>query len=183
MKKAKEQYQAVSYKGINPKTTRPYHNNDCGLLTPLDRKAIERLRYVNLTCYPFQKVYTLFYKAFHERKELGPECFIYFDPPYVGTEKYYKSGFGLEDHKKLVSLIIESPFHCLLSIGGEGSKEIYRDPLKEAGMITKNVYTRYSTDANSQKRSKEYLIMNYDINELPLMQYEAEQNTIEKWLK
>ncbi len=36
------------YKGINPKTTRPYTNNDCGLLTPIDPNAIERLRYVNL---------------------------------------------------------------------------------------------------------------------------------------
>lgn len=116
------------------------------------------------------------------RKGLGPECFVYFDPPYVGTEKYYKSGFDLEDHKKLVEILIESPFHCLLSIGGEGSKKLYRDPLKEAGFITKNVYTRYSTDANSQKKSKEYLIMNYNINTLPLMQYASEQNTMENWL-
>jgi len=161
-------------KGINPKTTRPYTNNDCGLLSPLDKEAIKRLRYVNLTTYPFQKVYRLFYRAFYEKKGLGPECFIYFDPPYPGTEKHYKTGFGKKDHLDLINIIKESPFHCLLSIGGDC--EFYLKALKD--FIQVPVKVRYATDANTQKESQEYLIMNYDIKEQGLMEQDASQKRL-----
>ena len=68
----------------------------------------------------------------------------------------------------------------LLSIGGD-CQELYIDPLTDAGMIIEVVYTKYSTDANSQKQSKEYLIMNYNINELPLMQFSSEQKSMEAY--
>jgi site-specific DNA-adenine methylase len=171
----------ASYKGINPKTTRPFSNNDCGLLTPLDPKAIKRLRYVNLTAYDFRKVYDLFYKAFYERKGLGPECLIYTDPPYPGTEGYYGSGFGEEEHKALVERMLDSPFHWMHSIGGE-CEALYIEPLKEEGWVIDPVKTKYSTDANSQNDIQEYICMNYDINELPLMQFISEQNTIENFI-
>jgi len=165
VEKAKEQYKAVSYKGLNPKTTRPYKNNDCGLLTPLDRKAIERMRYVNLTCYDFRKVYDLFYKAFHERKGLSRECFIYSDPPFPGTEKYYGNSFKTEDHQDLIDRMLETPFNFLLSIGGKC--DLYLDQLKDWIIIP--VKVRYSTDATSQKKSQEYLIMNYKITNHAIM--------------
>lgn len=175
--KAKNQYNA-QIKGINPKTTRPYTNNDCGLLSPLNPEAIKRLRYVNLTAYPFDKVYTMFYKAFHERKGLGEECFCYFDPPYPATEKYYGTGFGQEEHDILIKFLQESPFHWLLSIGGEC--EFYVDELSEFNIIEAEV--KYSTSANHQTSKKEYLIMNYDINELPLMTHSKEQKGLSNWI-
>jgi len=165
VKDAKASYRGISmktsYKGINPKTTRPYTNNDCGLLTPLDSETIKRLRYV--------------------RKELNKECFVYADPPYVGTEKYYNTGFGEAEHAQLVERMLETPFHFMLSIGGE-CEEIYVDPLKEAGWTIDEVFTRYSTDANSQDKVKEYIIYNYNINEVPMMR-EAMTKTIEEWFK
>lgn len=172
VEKAKEQYQAVSYKGLNPKTTRPYHNNDCGLLTPLDQKAITRLRYVNLTCYEFKRVYKLFYNAFHVRKGLSRECFIYADPPYPGTEKYYGDKFSTEDHQHLIDLMLETPFNFMLSIGKDC--QMYLDQLSDWVIVP--VKVRYSTDANSQKLSQEYIIMNYNINDIGNMQIDNQSS-------
>lgn len=166
----------ASFKGINPKTTRPFTNNDLGLLSPLDPECIKRLRYVNLTSYDFRRVYDLFYKAFYKRKGLDVECLLYFDPPYPGTEKYYKSGFGEKEHLDLIKILLESPFHCMLSIGGEC--DLYLDALRKEGWIIDPVTTKYSTDANSQKDSQEYICMNYDINQLPLMIDSIEQKLI-----
>lgn len=33
------------------------------------------------------------------------EALFYLDPPYVGTEKYYKIPFGIEDHRRLAELL------------------------------------------------------------------------------
>jgi len=178
----KEEYKQAQIKGINPKTTRPYTNNDCGLLSPLQPKAINRLRYVNLTCYPFAKVYNMFYQAFHVRKGLGEECFLYIDPPYPNTEKYYGTGFGMEDHLKLIKLMIDSPFHILLSIGVGEECSFYIDALKEADWIVEDAWVKHSTDANSQVDKQEFLCMNYDITKLPLMQFSTEQNILTGWL-
>lgn len=167
----------ASYKGINPKTTRPFSNNDCGLLTPLDPKAIERLRYVNLTSYDFRKVYNLFYKAFHERKELTKECFIYADEPYPGTEKYYGNLFSPEDHQELINIMLDTPFNFMLSTGKEC--KIYLDTFKEAGWIIKPLDTRHSINANSQDLTIEYAIMNYDIKKQPRMVIENQSNLME----
>lgn len=179
--KTKERYKQAQNKGINPKTTRPYSNNDCGLLTPLNPNAIKRLRYVNLTAYSFDKVYKMFYKAFYERKGLEKECFLYIDRPYPGTEKHYKNGFGKEQHKILNKLVLNSPFHVLESLGGKCQWIL--DEYKDAGLIIDTVYTKYSTNANTQKKRKEYLIMNYDIDNLPRMDFDIEQQLIERWSK
>jgi len=157
----------ASYKGINPKTTRPWSNNDLGLLTPLNIEAIERLKYVNMTAYDFIKVYKMFYKGFFERKKLTKECFIYADPPYPGTEKYYGTGFGEKEHLKLIEILINSPFNFMLTIGGEC--EFYIEELKANNWFIEPVKVKYSTDANSQKESQEYICMNYDIKKVPKM--------------
>lgn len=168
VKKAKANYRGITpknlnYKGLSPKTTRPYTNNDMGLLTPIDPKAIERLRYVNLTCYDFRKVYKLFYNAFYKRKGLTKECFIYEDPPYPdgNEENYYHGLFTLENHQELIDLNLDSPFNIMLSIGGDC--ELYLDSFGDAGWIIEEVFTKYSTNANTQEEVKEYVIMNYDI--------------------
>jgi site-specific DNA-adenine methylase len=166
------------YKGINPKTTRPYTNNDCGLLSPIEPEAIERLRYVNLTAYSYEKVYKMFHRAFHERKGLEKECFLYADPPYPGTEHYYNSGFGIEQHETLITIIKETPFNIMLSIGGEC--DLYLEELSDLTIVPVSV--KYSTSANHQKESQEYIIMNYDIEKEAIMKHSSEQNIMAKWL-
>lgn len=169
------------FKGINPKTTRPFKNNDCGLLSPVKPKSIKRLRYVNLTTYDFRKVYKMFYEAFHVRKGLKRECFIYADPPFPGTEKYYGDLFPKELHQDLLKILLETPFNFMLSIGGN-CLELYIDPLKDAGWIMTPVKVKYSTDANSQKDSQEFICTNYNIEKVALMTQDSNQNIIEKYL-
>lgn len=169
----------ASYKGINPKTTTPWTNNDMGILTPIDENIIERLRYVNLTAYDYQKVYKLFYRAFYKRKGLTKECLIYADPPYPGTEQYYgkENPFSMEDHEYLIEIMKETPFNFMLSIGGEC--EFYIDNLKDMNIIELNV--KYSISSNHQYERKEYLIMNYDIEEEPKMIFSSDQKNIEEY--
>ncbi len=179
-KDEKKKKKGSHYKGINPKATRPYSNNDLGLLTPIDPKAIERLRYVNLTSYDFRHVYKLFYKAFHERKKLSVECFIYEDPPFPSTEKYYGNMFKPEDHQDLINLNLESPFHIMQSIGGDC--QFYLDSYEDAGWFIKEIKTKHSTDAKTQVEIIEYACMNYDINTFPRMIYDYPQKEIRSFL-
>lgn len=176
----KKEKKSSRYKGINPKTTRPYSNNDLGLLTPIDPNAIERLRYVNLTSYDFRHCYKLFYKSFHERKKLSIECFIYEDPPFPGTEKYYGNMFKPEDHQDLINLNLGSPFHIMQSIGGDC--QFYLDSYEDAGWFIKEIKTKHSTDAKTQIEIIEYACMNYDINTFPKMIYDYTQKEIRSFL-
>lgn len=157
----------ASFKGINPKTTRPYKNNDCGLLSPIDTEAIKRLRYVNLTAYDFRKVYKMFYEAFHIRKGLERECFVFEDPPYPGTEKYYGDLFPKELHQDLIEINLKSPFNIMQTIGGDC--HFYIEAYEDAGWNIVPVKVKYSTDANTQNERQEYICMNYDIKKVPLM--------------
>ncbi|KKN10967.1 hypothetical protein LCGC14_1031160, partial [marine sediment metagenome] len=143
----------ASYKGTNPKTTRPFTNNDCGLLSPIDKEAIKRLRYVNLTAYDFRKVYKMFYEAFYVRKGLERECFVYSDSPYPGTEKYYGDLFKPEYHQDLIDIALATPFNFMLSMGGKC--EAYLEQLSDWNIVP--VKVKYSTSANHQKDSQEYI--------------------------
>jgi len=180
---AKASYRGValkaSYKGISPKTTRPWTNNDNGLITPLSKDVITRLQYVNLTNYDFKKVYKLFYRAFYKRKGLEKECLVYADPPYPGTEQYYgkENVFNREDHEYLITKMKESPFNFTLSIGGEC--DFYLEELEDMNIVELNV--KYSTSANHQYKRKEYLIMNYEIDKEPKMIFSSEQEILEKY--
>lgn len=165
------------YKGTNPKTTRPFTNNDCGLLSPIEPEAIKRLRYVNLTAYDFRKVYKMFYDAFYVRKGLERECFIYADPPYPGTEKYYGDLFSPEFHQDLLALMKETPFNFMLSIGGEC--DFYLKQLEDWNIVP--VKVKYSTSANHQHDSQEYIIMNYEIEGIAKMIMPSNQKLIEKY--
>jgi len=178
IKKAKERFRSTAYKGTNPKTTRPFTNNDCGLLSPIEPEAIKRLRYVNLTAYDFRRVYKMFYEAFYVRKGLERECFIFMDPPYPGTEKYFGDLFKKEDHNDLIEIIKECPFNWLLTIGG--TCDLYLEKLKNFNIIP--IKVKYSTSATTQKDSQEYMIMNYKIEEVPLMKYSNEQEILNKYL-
>lgn len=173
----KKQFRSTAYKGTNPKTTRPFTNNDCGLLSPIEPEAIKRLRYVNLTAYDFRKVYKMFYKAFYVRKGLERECFIYADPPFPGTEKYYGDLFSPEYHQYIIDIMLETPFNFMLSMGGKC--EAYLEQLEDWNIVP--VKVKYSTDANSQKESQEYIIMNYEIEGIAKMIMPSNQKLIEKY--
>jgi DNA adenine methylase len=57
-----------------------------------------------------------------------PGALFYLDPPYLGTEKYYDSGFNLDDHHKLCSVLRELKGRFILSYNDtEYLKEIYKD--------------------------------------------------------
>jgi len=169
-----------TFKSNLGKTTRPISNNDCGLLTELNPDLPERLKYVIFDCLDFRKVYRKFYNAYHKRKGLTKEVFIYADPPFPGTEHYYGDLFKSEDHNDLIELMIETPFNFMLSIGKECG--FYLDALRDANWVIKNVSVKYSTDANSQKPSDEYLCMNYNITKVPKMT-EDNQITLEKYIE
>lgn len=161
------------------KTTRPISNNDCGILTKINPNAQERLEYVIIECLDFRKCYEQFYKAYHVRKGLTKEVYVFADPPFPGTEGYYSGLFHPEDHHDLIKLALETPFHFNLQIGGEC--QFYLDTFKKAKWNIVPIENKHSLNAKVQSSRREYLIMNYDINKLPLMKYDSEQNTLEKF--
>lgn len=57
-----------------------------------------------------------------------PKALFYLDPPYIGAEKYYDSGFNLEDHKYLCGLLKEIKGKFILSYNDDSFiKEIYSE--------------------------------------------------------
>ena len=147
-----------NYMGMNVMTNRPYTTNDHGLLTPLHKRVIDRLLYVQMTCYPYDKILKMFEKSMlnHNRSKFA---FVYMDPPYVGSEKSYEAVFGFDDHYKLINFYKESQMKLMLSIGGDCG--IYLDELSSFNILP--VKTRYATNPHSKKEDiQEYLIMNYE---------------------
>jgi len=156
-----------SFKSNLGKTTRPISNNDCGILTELNPDLPKRIRYVIFECLDFRVVYRRFYKAYHTKKGLTKEVLVYADPPFPGTEQYYGNLFKPEDHYDLIDIMVDSPFNFELSIGKDCG--FYLDALGDAGWFIKEIATKYSTNANTQKPSKEYICSNYDIKKFPKM--------------
>lgn len=148
-----------NYMGMNVMTNRPYTTNDHGLLTPLNKRVIDRLLYVQMTCYPYDKILKMFEKSMlnHQRSKLA---FVYMDPPYIGSEGSYEAEFNNEDHNYLIDFYKESEMKLMLSVGGDCG--IYLDELSDFYILP--VKTRYATNPHSKKEDiQEYIIMNYDI--------------------
>ena len=184
IEKAKKDFIQVQsegrFKSQLGKTTRPYTNNDCGILTKINPKVSERIKYVIFENQDFRKCYENFHNSYHKKKGLGKECFIYADPPYPGTESYYSGLFSEEDHNDLIEIMLNSPFNFMLSIGGDC--DLYLENFDDnENWIIQEVYTKYSIDSNSQKSSKEYLIMNYDIDKIPKMSKHHNQTNLERF--
>jgi len=155
------------FKGVRVNNTRPYTNNDNGLCTPIDFGVHENLKYVTLTCQDFREVYQTFYQKYHVERGLTRECFMYWDPVYPGKEHPYFHKFTDEDHAAVIEILLDTPFHFELSIGG--NCEFYLDAFKGPGFYIDSIYTKYSMNAKSQNKTQEYIIMNYDINKVPRM--------------
>lgn len=86
------------------------------------------------------------------------EAFFYCDPPYVGTENYYKNmpEFDMSSHRLPRDTLKNIKGKFLLSYNDcKETRELYKGfNIKEAGV-------KYSLGGGSQKETKELIIMNY----------------------
>ncbi|OCR99005.1 DNA methyltransferase [Campylobacter fetus subsp. testudinum] len=86
------------------------------------------------------------------------ETLFYVDPPYVGTENYYKmvSGFGIEHHKNLAKILSGIKGKFMLSYNNcEVVRDLYRD------FRFKELKVNYSLNAKHRSVKSELLIMNF----------------------
>ena len=89
----------------------------------------------------------------------GADTLFYVDPPYVGTENYYKTadGFTTSDHQNLAQILKSVKAKFMLSYN---DCEIVRDLY--AGLNIKELEVSYSlNNAVERKTSGELLIMNF----------------------
>ena len=165
------------YFGMNYKSRDCYRSQDNGLLTPLDPRLMKRLHRVYLLNQDFTRCHAIF-KKFISKKGLREDVFMYCDPPYPGTENVFLNKFKKQVHYKLIEILSNTKFKFMLSIGGDCGA--YLDQLSH--LIIKEVKTVYSANARSQYERKEYLITNYDMNEVPRMVFGNNQHTINHFL-
>lgn len=89
----------------------------------------------------------------------GKDTLFYLDPPYIGTENYYKMprAFDLKNHKNLAFILKGVRTKFILSYNDcPVVRELYKD------FNIKEVSTNYSLNINSiNKKAKELIIMNY----------------------
>ncbi len=92
------------------------------------------------------------------------DAFFYLDPPYVGTENYYKDidGFGIKEHKELAEMLKGIKGKFLLSYNDSPVvRELYKD-----FNIVESSPMRYTLGENASKKRKivsELFIMNYSV--------------------
>jgi len=116
-------------------------------------KWSQRLKMVTIENMDFQKLIENYDKE---------ESFFYCDPPYVGTENYYKNKktFDLNDHKRLYKTLKGVKGKFLLSYNDcEFVRELYAD-----FRIVESDSFNYTLGANVHKKKKvvrELFIMNY----------------------
>jgi len=116
-------------------------------------KWSKRLRFVTIENLDFRELIKRYDKD---------ESFFYLDPPYVGTENYYKDidGFGIKEHKELAELLKNIKGKFLLSYNDSPVvRELYKD-----FTIVESSPLNYTLGANMHKRKKvvsELFIMNY----------------------
>ncbi len=88
-----------------------------------------------------------------------PNAFIYMDPPYYGTEKYYQAQFSPQDHERLYKAFCRVEGKCLLSYNDcEYIRVLYSDYTIEEVQRNHNLVNRYSEKDNTYS---ELLIRNY----------------------
>lgn len=84
-----------------------------------------------------------------------PDTLFYLDPPYIGTESYYKtpSGFNIDQHIALAEMLKGIKGRFVLSYN---DCEVVRDLYKDYEIIEGS--TLYSLRGGSQKQAKEVII-------------------------
>ncbi|CUU82889.1 type II DNA modification methyltransferase [Campylobacter hyointestinalis] len=86
------------------------------------------------------------------------ETLFYVDPPYVGTERYYKmkDGFTMRDHENLATILKGIKGKFILSYNNcEAVRELYK------GFAFKELSVNYSLNGKSREKGSELLIMNF----------------------
>ena len=88
-----------------------------------------------------------------------PDTLFYLDPPYYGTEKYYNTGFSIEEHILLNSMLKNLNGKFILSYNDcEYIRELYKDFRIESVIRNNNLVARYSDKSN---KYAELIIRNY----------------------
>jgi len=116
-------------------------------------KWSDRLKMVTIENMDFQKLIENYDKE---------EAFFYCDPPYVGTESYYKNKktFDIDDHKRLYMALKGIKGKFLLSYN---DCEFVRELYAEFRIVTSDKfnYTLGANVHNKKKEVRELFIMNY----------------------
>lgn len=86
------------------------------------------------------------------------DTLFYLDPPYVGTENYYKmiNGFTMKDHENLADILKGIKGKFMLSYN---DCEVVRDLYKDFNF--KELAVNYSLNGKHREKGSELLIMNY----------------------
>ena len=92
----------------------------------------------------------------------GDDSFFYCDPPYYGSDTYYKASEDGFDHKRLANVLAKTKGKWLLSYND--CPEI-RELYKRYSIISTPEIT-YTLSPNSRKSLKEIVIANYDVTNL-----------------
>ena len=113
-----------------------------------------RLSTVQIECLDFRKVI---------EKYDTPNTLFYLDPPYVGKEHYYRTGFTKKDHIELAEILKTIKGKFVLSYYPcELVEELYKDFNWQAKEVSKSSYgiTEFSR-MRSRPRGTELLIKNF----------------------
>lgn len=88
-----------------------------------------------------------------------PDAFLYLDPPYYGTEKYYQAQFSIQDHERLYNTLKDIKGQFLLSYNDcKYIRKLYKDFYIEEIERNHNLLNRYEGKDNTYC---ELLIRNY----------------------
>jgi DNA adenine methylase len=121
----------------------------------------ERLSGVVIECDDFEKVM---------KRWDGENVFMYLDPPYYGTERYYE-GFSRKDHERLLSLLKQVKGKWLLS---GYANELYDRELVgynrfEFNMVRYSYHKTGNNEEYTKPKAKEVLWCNYDVEKENLL--------------
>ena len=110
---------------------------------------------VTVSCKDFE----VFLKNIHFNSERDKrKAFVYCDPPYLGTDNNYKSGFKPEQTKKLFQTLIN--FNSKFAVS-EFDNPIVLEMAKEMNLYVYDIGER----VNIKNRRKEILITNYSVEQ------------------
>lgn len=87
------------------------------------------------------------------------DTLLYLDPPYYGTEKYYDSGFGEDDHLQLHELLSNAQGKFILSYNDDAFiRDLYKDFEVIPAVRNSNLVARYEA---ADKQYRELIIKNF----------------------
>ncbi|MCE3040121.1 DNA adenine methylase [Helicobacter anatolicus] len=116
------------------------------------KKYSERLRRVTIENKSFDEIIKHYDRDY---------SLFYLDPHYVGTEKYYDTGFGIKEHKELAELLKNIKGRFMLSYeDNEMIRELYKDYYFKTITIDRTL-----NNTGKRKRAIELIISNFKLQE------------------